>query len=621
VTVSPAIATSLLAPFLTALALSLVLVPVCRLLARRLGFVATPREDRWHRKPVALLGGVGIAAALFATVALYTDLRELEALLACGGVIFALGLIDDIWSLKPATKLVVQIALASVLLFFRFRLNWTDSLTLDMLLTLVWVVGLTNAFNLLDNMDGLCAGIALVVAAALLVNLLPATDDPYAMAAVVFLAALAGATAGFLVFNFHPASIFMGDSGSLLLGFTLAALTLSPAQNQRGIAEPLTIIAGPLFVLIIPILDTTLVTISRLLSGRSPAEGGRDHSSHRLVAIGLSERSAVLLLWALAAAAALVAVALDSVTTSWSGLLAAAFLVGMVLFAVYLGGIRVYDDADARAVSSGRFTPLVTELLYKRRVAEVGLDFSLVTLAYYAAYRLRFEGADFTVNFSSFYSSLPIVLGVQMLALFGAGVYRGVWRYFSLMDAVVVVKGVALGSLGAQLAILYLFRFESYSRTVFVIYAILLAVVLTASRASFRLIGEFLNRRRHAENRVVIYGAGGGGAIVVQELLKTQRAYKILGFVDDDPQKHRTRVQGYGVLGTFEALQPLIESGLVNTVVVSARFVDARRLRTLEDLCAAHGVLLSRLHVGLAGIIPIAADDADEPATIRRAAK
>ncbi|MGE3190071.1 MAG: hypothetical protein AB7N90_10355, partial [Vicinamibacterales bacterium] len=189
---------------------------------------------------------------------------------------------------------------------------------------------------------------------------------------------------------------------------------------------------------------------------------------------------------------------------------------------------------------------------------------------------------------------------------------RGVWRHFGLVDAVVVAKGVLFGSVGAQIAILYLFRFESYSRSVFVIYAVLLAVVLTASRASFRLIGEFLNRRRHAENQVVIYGAGGGGAIVVQELLKAQPAYKILGFVDDDPQKHRTRVQGYGVLGTFEALKPLVEAGVVNTVVVSARFIEARRLRELEDLCAGHGVLLSRLHVGLAGILPVAADQRAE---------
>ncbi|MGE3191127.1 MAG: MraY family glycosyltransferase, partial [Vicinamibacterales bacterium] len=354
-----------LVPFVAAMGVALVSVPLSRLLARRLGFVARPREDRWHRKPVALLGGVGIAVAFFATVGVFADVANLAVFLACSVLIFLVGLLDDVLSLKPATKLIAQIAIASVLLFFRYRLNWSESLTLDMLFTLVWVVGLTNAFNLLDNMDGLCAGIALIVAAALIVNLTPVEAGTAAADQMVFLAALAGAAAGFLVFNFHPASIFMGDSGSLLLGFSLAALTLSPGQEKQGIAEPLTIVAAPVLVLLIPIFDTTLVTLSRLLSGRSPAEGGKDHSSHRLVAMGLSERAAVLLLWFLAISGAAAGLALEYFNVSWSGLVAAVFLLAMVLFAVYLGSIRVYEEVDPEAVSQNRLTPIVTELVYK----------------------------------------------------------------------------------------------------------------------------------------------------------------------------------------------------------------------------------------------------------------
>ena len=195
--------------------------------------------------------------------------------------------------LKASTKLVIQIALASVLLAFGFRLNWTVSLTLDTMLTLVWVVGMTNAFNLLDNMDGLCAGIAVIVGAALLVDLMPVHPGTETFFQVQYLALLLGAVAGFLVYNAHPASIFMGDSGSLLLGLSFAALTLSHAQSVAAKSNLLSIVAAPVLVLLIPILDTTLVTVSRLLSGRAPSEGGRDHSSHRLVAIGLSERAAV----------------------------------------------------------------------------------------------------------------------------------------------------------------------------------------------------------------------------------------------------------------------------------------------------------------------------------------
>ncbi|MBI4486185.1 MAG: glycosyl transferase, partial [Acidobacteria bacterium] len=545
--------------------------------------------------------------------------RPMAVLLTCVALIFATGLADDIMSLRPSTKLVIEIAIASVFLFFGYRLNWTTSLTLDTILTLVWVVGMTNAFNLLDNMDGLCAGIALIVGAALLVGLRTAEPGTEAFFQLRYLALLVGATAGFLVYNYHPASIFMGDSGSLLLGLSFAALTLSHAYAVPAKSNPLSIVAAPLLVLLIPIFDTTLVTASRMLSGRAPSEGGRDHSSHRLVAIGLSERAAVGVLWLLAAVGGALGIGVDYFNLSWSGLVASLFLIGMVIFAVYLSKVRVYADAQETAADRDKLTPLVADFMYKRRIAEVMLDLALVTVAYYAAYRLRFEGLDFRENFPVFYQSLPIVVAAQMLALFVVGIYRGVWRYFGLMDTVVVVKGVVLGTLGAQLAILAVYRFQGFSRTVFVIDAVLLCILLTASRASFRLLGELLHRSRDAATRVVIYGAGDGGSLVVRELTKAQGAsYKILGFVDDDHRKERMRVQGYPVLGGYASLASLMASGVVDAVVISARMIEVERLGELEQLCTDHGVSLSRLHVGLEAIVVADAVPVDVAGPVRR---
>ena len=602
-------------PFLAAFGAALGLVPLARLVATRRGFVSQPREDRWHRRPIALFGGVAIGVTLFAGLGLLRGVAGLPVLIACAGLIFAAGLADDVVSLKPSTKLVIQIALASVLVFFRYRLNWTSSLTLDTMLTLIWVVGMTNAFNLLDNMDGLCAGIALIVGTALLVGLAPATPGTEAFYQSQYLALLLGAIAGFLVYNFHPASIFMGDSGSLLIGFSFAAITLSHGDRIAAKSNPLTIVAVPLLVLLIPIFDTTLVTASRILSGRSPADGGRDHSSHRLVAIGLSERAAVAVLWLLAAVGGALGVAVDFYNLSWSGLVAALFLIAMVIFAVYLSRVRIYKDEETATLDRSRATPLVADFMYKRRVAEVLLDLCLVSIAYYAAFRLRFEGLDFNRNFSLFYRSLPLLVCAQMLALFAVGIYRGVWRYFGLMDTVDIGKGVVFGAAGAQLAIMYFLRDEGYSRTVFVIYAMLVAGLLTASRASFRLLAEALHRSRKAATRVVVYGAGDGGALIVRELTKSQDARNaIIGFVDDDPRKQRMRVQGYPVLGDYRSLAALILGGAVDSVVISARMIDVDRLRELEVICAEHGVALSRLHVGLEALVvgdePAAAIDA-----------
>jgi UDP-GlcNAc:undecaprenyl-phosphate GlcNAc-1-phosphate transferase len=604
-------------PFLLALALSLALVPLCRLLALRAGRVAHPREDRWHRRPVALLGGVAMGASLFIGAGVFGLVREVPALLGCALLMFLAGLVDDLIRLKPSTKLIVQIALGSTLLFFDYRLNWFDSVTLDSVLTLMWVVGMTNAFNLLDNMDGLCAGIALIVGAALMIDLLPGATGT-AFADVRYLALLLGATAGFLVYNINPASIFMGDSGSLLLGFSFAALTLSSTHVGAGRSDLLSIVAAPLLVLMIPIFDTTLVTVSRIVSGRSATQGGRDHSSHRLVAIGLSERRAVAVLWLLAAIGGAIGVAVNYVNQGWSSLAALMFLAGMGLFAAYLAGIRVYDENDER-VRQHRLTPIVVEFMYKRRVAEVLLDFCLVTIAYYAAYKLRFEDPeDFMKNFANFSRSLPIVLAAQMVAFFIVGVYRGLWRHFGMMDTVVVAKGVFVGGVTAQLVILYVYRFFSYSRTVFVIYGVLLLLAVTLSRASFRLVGEYIQRKRNTGRRVIVYGAGDGGNLVMRELQNGDEAVRLLGFVDDDPRKIGIRVHGFPVLGDFGALVALVRQGGVDRVVISDSHLGAERLSDLRGLCARHGVALTRLLLGLEELVVVTSDSTHNRSHLRK---
>jgi len=603
------------APFLLALALSLALTPLCRLTASRFGFVARPREDRWHRRPVALFGGVGIAFVLFVCAAALGVARQQPVLTGAAFAVFIVGLLDDVLSLKPATKLIAQIGLASVLLVFGYRLNWLESTTLDLLLTLVWIVGMTNAFNLLDNMDGLCAGIAMIVGAALMIDLLPGAAGTLLMPEARYLAILLGATGGFLVYNLHPATIFMGDSGSLLLGFSFAAVTLSSGRPTPGRSDVLSIVAAPVLVLLIPIFDTTLVTLSRWFSGRRASQGGRDHSSHRLVAIGLSERRAVALLWTLAAVGGGLGVALDRYHSSYSALAAAlAFVVGMVLFAAYLAGIRVYEDTDAR-VQQGSLTPIVVDFMYKRRVAEVLLDFCLISLCYYVAYRLRFEDPeDFMKNFQMFTNSLPIVLTTQLGAFFAVGVYRGVWRHFGMTDTLTVARGVFFGTCAAVVTILFIPYFLTYSRTAFAVYAVLLAVAVTLSRASFRLVGEFMQRQRQTGRRIVIYGAGDASGLVLRELLaRDAQDVRIVGFIDDDPRKAGNRVMGYAVLGGFSALAVLIKAASVDAVVISARSITPERLNNLQVLCAGANVGLTRLRVDLEALVDVDGAPSDLP--------
>ena len=578
--------------FGVAFLLSLGLTPICRGVARRLGLTAKPKEDRWHQRPTALFGGIAIAIP---TLALGATLpwAEVWPLLVCGALVAAFGGVDDFFSLKPSTKLIVQIVLASVLVFFGYRLGWTDSLTLDLMLTLFWVVGITNAFNLLDNMDGLCAGTAIVAGGFTLVGI--ASADATAPVGL-YLAALLGATAGFLVYNFHPATIFMGDTGSLFLGLNLAAVTLIARSDGATNSSLLSATAAPVLLLLVPILDTTLVTAVRLLSGRKPSQGGRDHTSHRLVAIGLSQRAAVAVLWLLAAAGGTAAVALQSFDSSLVGIATVTLLLGAVIFGVYLARIRVYDDAHFLKLREGNVTPLVADFMYKRRVAEVLLDLCLVSLAYYTAYHLRFDVFVLAENYGYFLQSLPLVVSVQIIALFVVGGYRGAWHQFGMMDAVVFVKGVLLGALTSQIVLLYAYRFESYSRAVFVIYSAVLLLLLCGTRASFRLLGEFVLRRRVVGQRCIVYGTGSASLATIREAFG-ELPLRFVGFIDDDPHQRRLRVSGYSVLGDYRKLIGMIEREELDCVVLNTRIIDVDRLTELEAVCQQHTVSLLRLHI------------------------
>ena len=582
--------------FLTALAL----VPACRRVARRYGCVAQPKAERWHTQPTPLLGGVALGVTVIGLMAVSGQVRAVPVLLAGAGLMGALGLLDDVRALRPATRLVVQIAIASLLVFFGYRLYWVESLTGDTLLTLIWIVGITNAFNLLDNMDGLCAGVAVIAGVSLLAAY---GGDGAARPETAFVASLVGASAAFLVYNVHPASIFLGDSGSLFLGVSLATVTLGLGSQAGGQPNVLAVIAVPALVLLIPIFDTTLVTILRLLSGRTPATGGRDHASHRLVAIGLSERYAVATLWALAAIGGGIGVLVRYVGPGWSLLLGSLFLLAMALFAVYLGQVRVYEGAG-QAPLGGTITPIVVDFVYRRRIAEVLLDTCLVAIAYYAAYRLRFEGSEWGENFPLFLESLPIVVGVQMVALFVTGAYRGVWRHFSLLDGFVFAKGVAAGAAAVVVLLVFGYRFAGYSRNVFVIYALLLLALLLASRSSFRLMGEFVRRRRPAGERVVVYGSDDAGVAALREVIGRPAAEsQVIGFVDDDAARHGARVHGYPVLGGYETLVSRIEAGEVDAIVLGGGPGDAARLDDLKRLCAERGVTLSRISVRLQHLV------------------
>jgi len=264
--VIPSLNGLLLAAALTAL----IAVPV-RQLALRLGILDRPGSHKSHAKPIPYLGGLAIWLGLILSMAVTApEFKRIPALVT---VILLLGLVDDLFSATVPVKLVVEVSVAIAAVGLGFVWHLTDSYYLNAGLSILWMVGLTNSLNLLDNMDGLTSAVAATALAGLAV-LNPATAP--------FTLPMAGALIGFLVWNRPPARMFMGDAGSLMIGFGLAIATIIAANQARGL-HSLSVLVGPVAV---AVFDTSLVVVARILAGRPIQVGGRDHFSHRLQQIG-----------------------------------------------------------------------------------------------------------------------------------------------------------------------------------------------------------------------------------------------------------------------------------------------------------------------------------------------
>ncbi len=402
-------------------------------------------------------------------------------------------------------------------------------------------------------------------------------------------AAYLGALLGFLVYNFNPASIFMGDAGSLFIGFVLGSLTVAgsrPLQAEGSPVQLLSVISIPILLLFVPILDTGFVSLMRKLFRRPISQGGRDHSSHRMVAIGFSERRAVLVLYAFSGVSGLIALAVSRLELGVSLVVIILYLLAVLFFWIYLAKVKVYPEKSIlESRASGLITPLLVEITYKRRLLEVLLDLVLISVAYYAAYLLRFEGRP-GPNFDFFLKSLPILIACQILCFFVFGVYRGVWASTSLRDLINYIKAVTLGAVLPMLILLFLYRFYSFSRAVFVIYWGLMLILVSLSRLSFRLLEEGLARSDVSGKPTLIYGAGIGGQMLVKELETDHKlGLKLVGFVDDDRRIHRRRIRGYPVLGGQQDLAKLVARHRVGEIIVSFREGGEEKQRELKRLC------------------------------------
>ncbi len=558
-------------------------------LGRRI--VATPTGRRWHEATTPSLGGLGIfagvLAAVGAAVATGAVAASTELLAVIGGcaVVFVAGLVDDVRGLRPPAKLAAQLAAVAIVLASGVGVTAVNDPVLAAIIGVLWLVGMTNAVNLLDHMDGVAATVTAIAAGFFALD--AATAHPNRLVLVLALA-VALACVGFLPFNVRPgraAAVFMGDSGSQLLGFALGSLALLSSWRASG--PSLATVLLPVLVLAVPILDTFLVTVVRLLERRPVYEGGRDHTSHRLVYSGLSEKHAVLVLAVLAAAVggtSLLYSAVDDAELTLVGV-----LVTFTLLVQLAGGLVTLEEApDPGSVSLRQ----VLQRQWPRALEVVG-DFVLITGAFAAAYVLRFDGLGTHASRELFIKALPVVLASRYALFLLLGLYSSIWRYVGARDAVRIVIAVAVseGVAVALIAISDQTAFSSFSRSVFAIDAVLCTLVIGASRFGGRAIAETMPlwRRRQGWRRTLVVGAGRGGRSLVRELHETP-GEKVVGLVDDDRRLARRRIHGVPVLGATVELPAILARMRPDAVAVTIPDAPRSRLEPVVDACEQAGV-------------------------------
>jgi UDP-GlcNAc:undecaprenyl-phosphate/decaprenyl-phosphate GlcNAc-1-phosphate transferase len=600
--------TSLLTSFALALVLSLLLISLVKVYAVKAGKVTQPRQDRWHRKPTPYLGGVALylafMLAVFSGKWLSGDLSLMDStthllwsLLAGSSLMFAIGLWDDLKPLSPQVKLAGQISAAALLVAFGGVIDFFPWDFANLMLTFIWLVGITNAINLLDNMDGLAGGIALIATGFLAYFFWIGGNLPLLMMALT----LIGCLLGFLVFNFPPARIFMGDSGSLFLGFTLAALAV--VQRPRA-SDVFSVMAVPTLLLLLPIFDTLLVTVTRTLRGQSPLQGGADHISHRLVIFGLSERQTVLGLYAVGLFSGVTAAVLEVLDYDLSLVLIPFLLISLSLGTAYLSRLKVVSTISSSPTPITRF---IHDLAYQRRIFEIFLDFLVIGLALYLAF-WTYHGFQVEAHqMQVFLLSLPAVLPAAYLSFFTLGVYRGLWQYLGIKD---LGRFFQASLLGVVLAGLTLTIFQPNARlplVIFFLYGLFLFFGLAASRFSFRLLDQTHKQRQpQAETqRVLIYGVNESGEMALRWILNHPEAgYLAIGILDEDPHTWQHDIHGVRVLGGSQQIDEILAQHRVQGVILANPTVlNDPPGNELRRACRANGVWLKVMHLDFQELI------------------
>jgi UDP-GlcNAc:undecaprenyl-phosphate/decaprenyl-phosphate GlcNAc-1-phosphate transferase len=579
-----------------ALMLAAVVMPLAKRLARRFGIVSVPYSDSRHQQQKPLMGGLAIIAAILVTLAIGRML-PLWLMVGVAGL-FLVGLVDDAIEFSPSRKFLLQIVAVGFVVVTgpAFRLApWT---LVNAALTGFFLISTVNAFNLIDGLDGLAAGVGIIAALSIAGISWLHGDAVGASQALI----IAGALGGFLIYNWHPASIFMGDSGALPLGLLLGAMALHAGDLTGDSRLPR--YAVPILIMLVPLLDTAIVSVSRMATGKPISRRGQDHSHHRLLSLGLTDQRAVAMAWGLAALGAAFAVVL-----TWLPHVYMLAALPMIILAFGVVGLFLIDltfDINSPGVAYDNLrgpARFILTFSYRRRLAEAALDLALIPTAYFGAFLIRLDFKITEPLMHVFIQTLPWLMASTYAAFLIAGVYRGIWRYASVSDVVRFATGSVLA--GIFVMIISLIKPLELSGSIAVLYVILLLNLLVASRLSFRAFRWGVALFALPDERVLIVGAGELAEAAARYLTTNRsRRFKLVGFVDDDSFTVGKLVHGRRVLGTMADLDLIYTKKQFSQVLVATETIPGDRMERLWQFASRLQVTVQRFSIRLNDLGP-----------------
>ncbi|MCS3639264.1 hypothetical protein [Salinibacter ruber] len=571
-----------------ALLAALGLTPVVEWVARWTGQVDWPSDDRWHDRPVALMGGVAIVGAVALGMAVAGTAFPWPVWIGAG-VLFALGLADDLWGVRPDAKVLAQVLATACVLYSGYAFWRSGPVWVSMPLTFLWVIGVTNALNLIDGIDGLAASVTAVAAGALaLLGVALGTPE-----LTIVMVALLGAAMGFLVYNVPPASVFMGDCGSLVLGYLLAV----GALVVQGGGGPVVGTLVPIAVLAVPIFDTTFVTITRLLQGQPVTDGGTDHVHHRLIQIAASEEEALIILAGTSAVSGGLAV-----STLWMGIplvlaVSALCLVTVTVVGVYLARM---GGAPSAGIASNEFGMSDRVRVFMRKyaggaswksVAGVLADMLVVGAAFVVAAYLRYGGAPPPDWSAVMLQMLPGVIGAKLLVFYGFGLYEGIWRHAGTPEVVWLSGTSGIASVVVAGGMVMVKGLAVLAPSIFILDWLVTTIGIGGARFAFRALRQYAAAHRDGGRRVLVYDSGTDGILLLRHLRHhPELGRTVVGLLDENSVRHGYRMQGVEVLGGPDDLPDICSDHDVEEVIVHKKAVSDEDRSRIQEQCAAADV-------------------------------